>query len=171
LDQKVHFLFPTLDSSLLESTYRPVEDEQSGSVVQLPGLQAAAHVVRDTNDIAHVKASNEHDLFFLHGYLHAQDRLFQMDVSRREAAGTLAELVGPAALAQDVQLRTLGLLRAAERSLTLESLRMQAILQASADGVNAYVASHSLPPEYTAEMERSCNVSACKAKRRDGGRR
>ena len=125
-------------------------DGQTGSVVQLPGLQAAARVVRDTNDIAHVKAGNEHDLFFLQGYLHAQDRLFQMDVSRREAAGTLAELVGPGALAQDVQLRTLGLRRAAERSLPLQSARVQAILQAYAAGVNAYVGSHALPPEYTA---------------------
>src|SRR5581483_12017611 len=126
------------------------EDGQGGSVVQLPGLQAAARVIREVNDIAHVKAGNEHDLFFLEGYLHAEDRLFQMDVSRREASGTLAELLGPAALAQDVQLRTIGLRRAAERSLPLQSSRMQAILQAYADGVNAYVASHALPPEYAA---------------------
>lgn len=125
-------------------------DEWQGSVVTLPGLRAPAHVIRDTNDIAHVKTTNQHDLFFLQGYLHAQDRLFQMDVSRREAGGTLAELVGPAALAQDVQLRALGLRRAAERSLPLQSARMQAILQAYADGVNAYVVSHALPPEYTA---------------------
>ncbi|HZS56499.1 MAG TPA: penicillin acylase family protein, partial [Bryobacteraceae bacterium] len=126
------------------------EDGQGGSVVQLPNLQAAARVIRDVNDIAHVKAGNEHDLFFLQGYVHAQDRLFQMDVSRRQASGTLAELLGPAALAQDVQLRTIGLRRAAERSLPLQSSRMQAILQAYADGVNAYVASHALPPEYAA---------------------
>ena len=126
------------------------DDGQPDPVVQLPGLQAAARVVRDSNDIGHVKAGNEHDLFFLQGYLHAQDRLFQMDVSRREAAGTLAELVGPGALAQDVQLRTLGLRRAAERSLPLQSARVGAILQAYADGVNAHVGSHALPPEYSA---------------------
>ena len=133
-----------------DQSNRQIEDGQGGSVVQQPGLQAAARVIRDTNDIAHVKAGNEHDLFFLQGYLHAQDRLFQMDVSRREASGTLAELLGPAALAQDVQLRTIGLRRAAERSLPLQSSRMQAILQAYADGVNAYAISHPLPPEYAA---------------------
>src|SRR5213593_3310450 len=62
--------------------------------VKLPELEAAAHVARDHWGIAHVSAQNEHDLFFLQGYVHAQDRLFQMDVSRRIASGTLAELVG-----------------------------------------------------------------------------
>ena len=131
-----------------------IGDRQGSLAIQLPGLHAAARVIRDTNDIAHVKASNEHDLFSLQGYLHAQDRLFQMDVSRREANGTLAEILGPgpgnSALAQDVQLRALGLRRAAERSLPLQSARVLAILQAYADGVNAYAASHALPPEYAA---------------------
>lgn len=117
---------------------------------KLPGLQSAATITRDKNDIAHIRAANEHDMAFLQGYIHAQDRLFQMDVSRREASGTLAELVGPAALAQDVQLRTLGLRRAAERSLPLQSPRAQVILQAYADGVNAWVSTHPLPPEYHA---------------------
>jgi penicillin amidase len=73
-------------------------------------------------------------------------------VSRREASGTLAELLGPAALRQDVQLRTIGLRRAAVRSLPVISLRTRAALQAYADGVNASVGSHphSLPPEYLA---------------------
>src|SRR5208337_4589918 len=116
---------------------------------KLPGLQAAAQIIRDNNDIPHIQANNEHDLAFLQGYVHAQDRLFQMDVSRREASGTLAELVGPAALAQDVQLRTLGLRRAAERSLPLQSPRALVMLQAYADGINAWVSMHPvLPPEY-----------------------
>jgi penicillin amidase len=73
-----------------------------------------------------------------------------MDVARRTASGTLAELLGPAALAQDVELRTLGLRRAAERSLTVVSLRALNVLQAYADGVNAWVDHNPLPPEYTA---------------------
>jgi penicillin G amidase len=117
---------------------------------KLPGLQASARVIRDINDIPHVKAANEHDMAFLQGYLHAQDRLFQMDVSRRQASGTLAELVGQAALAQDVQLRTLGLRRAGARSLAVQSARSLNLLQGYADGINAWVATHSLPPEYTA---------------------
>lgn len=109
-----------------------------------------ATIIRDLNGIAHVKASDYHDLFYTQGYLHAQDRLFQIDVSRRRASGTLAELLGPSALAQDVQLRTMGLRRAAERSLPLQSSRVQSILAAYAEGVDAYVASHALPAEYTA---------------------
>ncbi|HEY6005268.1 MAG TPA: penicillin acylase family protein, partial [Anaeromyxobacter sp.] len=114
------------------------------------GLRADASIVRDRNGIAHVRAANEHDLFFLNGWVHAQDRLFQMDVSRRRASGTLAELFGPAALGSDVQLRTIGLRRAAERSLAALSTRARAGLEAYAAGVNAFVAGHALPPEYSA---------------------
>lgn len=126
------------------------EDAHGVSPQTLPGLQAAAQIIRDRNDIPHILAANEHDVAFLQGYVHAQDRLFQMDVSRREASGTLAELVGPAALGQDVQLRTLGLRRAALLSVPLQSTRAQALLQAYADGINAWVSTHPLPPEYHA---------------------
>jgi penicillin amidase len=118
--------------------------------VKLPELEAAAHITRDHWGVAHISARNEHDLFFLQGYAHAQDRLFQMDVSRRIASGTLAELVGEAALAQDVQLRTIGLHRAAERSLDVQSVRVKTALNAFAQGVNSFVQSHPLPPEYGA---------------------
>jgi penicillin G amidase len=120
------------------------------SPVQVPGLHASAEIVRDRAGIAHVRASDEHDLFFLQGWVHAEDRLFQMDVSRRRASGTLAELLGPAALSGDVQLRTFGLRRAAELSLPLASARALAAAEAYAEGVNAFVGSHSLPPEYDA---------------------
>ena len=128
----------------------PAAETNSFSPQKLPGLHTAAQISRDTNGIAHIKADDEHDVAFLQGYVHAQDRLFQMDVSRREASGTLAELVGPSALAQDVQLRALGLRRAAERSVALQSPRAQVMLQAYADGINAWVSMHPLPPEYQA---------------------
>lgn len=117
-------------------------------VVPLRGLEAAALIVRDAKGIAHVQAVREHDLLFLNGWVHAQDRLFQMDVSRRRASGTLAELVGPPALASDVEMRTIGLRRAAERSLGALSPRAVAALEAYAAGVNAYVEVHELPVEY-----------------------
>ena len=109
-----------------------------------------ARIARDTFGIPHLSARNERDLVFLQGYVHAQDRLFQMDATRRQADGTLAELVGNAALSSDVQLRTFGLRRAAERSLPLLSRATSDALAAYADGVNAYVARNRLPPEYTA---------------------
>ena len=117
---------------------------------RLPGLHRAARIVRDSHDIAHIQAHDEHDLFFLEGYVQAEDRLFQMDQNRHIASGTLGELVGSKVLAQDVQLRVIGLRRAAERSLPLQSPRIAEILQAFADGVNAYSSSHALPPEYAA---------------------
>ncbi len=117
---------------------------------RLPDLHAAASIVRDGADIAHVRAGNEHDLFFLQGWVHAQDRLFQLDVTRRRASGTLAELLGPAALAGDVQLRTFGLRRAAVRTWPILERRTQAALEAYADGVNAWTSTHALPPEYAA---------------------
>src|SRR5215218_3350882 len=116
----------------------------------LSGLEGSARVVRDADGLAHILADNRHDLFFLQGTVHAQDRLFQMDVRRRQADGTLAELLGPAALPSDVQLRTIGLHRAAARSLPALSADAQAVLAAYADGVNAWVAGNPLPPEYGA---------------------
>src|SRR5512134_1073901 len=80
---------------------------------KLHGLRDTGTVVREPNGLPHVVAANEHDMVSLQGYVHAQDRLFQMDFARRQGEGTLAELLGPSALASDVQLRTLGVRRAA----------------------------------------------------------
>ena len=118
--------------------------------LDVPGLEQPASVVRDSLGIPHVFAQSDHDAYFLVGWLHAQDRLFQMDQSRRQASGRLAELLGSAALPTDVQLRTLGLRRAAEKSLAALSQAAVADLEAYSAGVNAYVTSHPLPAEYTA---------------------
>ncbi len=125
-------------------------DQGSGGSypIQLRQLQSSARVVRDQHHIAHVEARSEHDVFLLQGWVHAQDRLFQMDTNRRLASGTLAELLGLGALESDVTLRTIGLRRAAERSLAASLPETLAALQAYADGVNAWVRSHPLPPEY-----------------------
>src|SRR6266567_3725270 len=111
---------------------------------------SAARLVQDRDGVTHIAAASLHDLFFLQGWVHARDRLFQMDVSRRESSGTLAELLGKAALPGDVQARTIGLRRAAERSWAAAPADLRAALTAYADGVNAYVADHPLPPEYGA---------------------
>jgi penicillin amidase len=118
--------------------------------VTLSGLIQKTRVIRDTYGISHIYAQNEHDLFFMQGYVHAQDRLFQMDISRRQATGTLAELFGPELLESDVFFRTIGLRRAAERSLAIYSKRALVAARAYAEGVNAYLAQHPLPPEYAA---------------------
>jgi penicillin amidase len=121
--------------------------------IMLPGLEAPVTVVRDSNGIPHIYAANEHDLFYMQGRIQAQDRLFQMDLLRRSAAGTLAELLGLAVVPTDVETRTIGLNRAAERSLTAHSQEMVGVLQAYSDGVNTFLdeaeAAGQLPPEYS----------------------
>lgn len=118
--------------------------------VRIPGLHGPASVVRTSDGIAHLSATNEADLAFLQGWVHSGDRLFQMDFLRRVASGTLAELLGPGALGNDVQLRTIGLRRAAERSWQAASPRLRALLSSYTDGVNSWVARNRLPREYAA---------------------
>jgi penicillin G amidase len=120
------------------------------SITRLEGLSVAGKIVRDDDGIPHVFAQNERDMLFLQGWAHARDRLFQMDISRRQAEGTLAELLGAGALLSDVQLRTIGIRRSAERSMALLPASLRSTLDAYANGVNAYVARHALPAEYGA---------------------
>jgi penicillin G amidase len=132
----------------LTSRQRSATASTATRPVTLAGLQSAARVARDANGIAHIFAANDHDAAFLHGWVHAEDRLFQMDLTRRQASGTEAELMGASALPSDVQARTIGLRRAAQRSLEVASTEGTEILEAYADGVNAWVTSHPLPSEY-----------------------
>src|SRR5438874_2934731 len=125
------------------------QDMPNGHFAKLPGMSQFGMITREANGIPHVFAFNRHDLMFLNGWLHAQDRLFQMDTSRRIASGTLGELLGRDALSNDVQLRTFGLRRAAEASLAVQGTATRTSLEAYAEGVNAYVATHSLPSEYS----------------------
>lgn len=118
--------------------------------VRHPGMRLPGQITRDANGIAHIRAMTDYDAVFLNGWVHAEDRLFQMDENRRTASGTLAELLGTAALPIDVQLRTLGVRRAAELTQLELSPRLSELLQAYAAGVNAYVAANALPPEYAA---------------------
>ncbi|MDX1569077.1 MAG: penicillin acylase family protein [Xanthomonadales bacterium] len=116
----------------------------------LPGLKGPVTVFTPATSIPSVVATNELDAAFMQGYLHARDRFFQMDFNRRAASGTLAELVGSAALSSDIQLRTLGIRRSAWESYAASSSSTRAVLQAYANGVNAWLSSNPLPPEYGA---------------------
>jgi penicillin G amidase len=128
--------------------------ERASAVDSLPGLRQRATVERDNFGVPHVTASSERDAYFMMGYLHAEDRFFQMDTLRREGSGTLAELLGAGPddriLDSDTFLRTIGLERAAERSLMAYSPAAIALIQAYADGVNAWLGANPLPPEYAA---------------------
>jgi penicillin amidase len=116
----------------------------------LAGLRDTATVLTPPTAVPTVVASNEIDMFFMQGFLHAKDRFFQMDSFRRTGSGTMAELVGSAALPNDIQLRTFGLRRAAWETYAASSPSARARVQAYANGVNAWLAEGNLPPEYGA---------------------
>lgn len=124
--------------------------QTSGSVA-LPGLSAEVKVVRDKWGVPHITASNASDLFMAQGYVHAQDRLWQMEFHRRIGAGRLSEVLGEAALEQDRFLRTLGLRRAAAEEVGMLSPEDKQILESYARGVNAFISTHkdNLPVEFT----------------------
>jgi len=81
---------------------------QLDGAIQVAGLSAPVEVLRDARGVPHLRASSLHDLFFAQGYVTAQDRLWQMDLSRRLAEGELSEIFGDRALQLDIENRTLG---------------------------------------------------------------
>ncbi|MGB9593038.1 MAG: penicillin acylase family protein, partial [Anaerolineae bacterium] len=87
---------------------------QTSGTLTVPGLQAEVRVLRDEWGIPHIYAQNNHDLFFAQGYVHAQDRMWQMEFWRRIGMGRLAEILGKSALESDKFLRTMGFARIAE---------------------------------------------------------
>ncbi|MGE0652935.1 MAG: penicillin acylase family protein [Alphaproteobacteria bacterium] len=117
----------------------------------LPGLSGPAEISRDVNSLVHIRAGSANDAYFALGYAHAQDRLWQMEATRRLGLGRLAVVAGPSLLAQDRLMRTLGIGRLAETALTHLSPEALAGVEAYARGVNAWIDNHSgaLPPEFT----------------------
>ncbi|TYS59627.1 penicillin acylase family protein [Sutcliffiella horikoshii] len=126
---------------------------QTEGTIEVNGLIEVVSVYRDEAGIPHIEAENQHDLFFAQGYVTAQDRIFQMDLSRRQASGMLSEVVGKQALDRDKFFRTLGLRRAAEKSLDYYSEEARKALASYAEGVNQYIkqakAANTLPIEFT----------------------
>lgn len=116
----------------------------------IAGLGAPVEVWRDSLGVPHLWARDEADLFRALGYVHAQDRLFQMEMFRRMADGRLSEILGGRMVETDKFLRTVGLGRAAGESERRLSPDERRLLQAYADGVNAWIGGHRgpLPPEF-----------------------
>ncbi|MGK7295249.1 MAG: penicillin acylase family protein [Candidatus Wenzhouxiangella sp. M2_3B_020] len=122
----------------------------SAQVIQVPGLGEDVTVYTDADGIPTIAGETEADVTFVQGYLHANDRFFQMDFLRRVASGTLGELLGQGALSNDVQLRTLGLRRAAFRTWVGLTPEEKGWVKAYAEGVNAWLRNNQLPAEYGA---------------------
>lgn len=110
--------------------------------IKLPSLQAAVNIYRDDQGVPHIYAANSHDLFFAQGYVHAQDRFWQMDFWRHIGSARLSEMFGEKQIGTDRFLRTLGFTRIAQLEWETMDPANQAVLQAYADGVNAYLADH-----------------------------
>jgi penicillin amidase len=115
---------------------------QTSGEVNLPGLHRPVEVLRDSMGVPHIYAQDEHDLFMAQGYVHAQDRFWQMDFWRHIGAGRLAEMFGESQVETDAFIRTLGWPRLAEQEWETADEEVRAVLQAYADGVNAYLAEH-----------------------------
>ncbi len=110
--------------------------------VSVPGISAKVRVVRDEQGVPTIEAATLEDLFFAQGYVTAQDRLWQMDMMRRAAAGELSEVIGEATIKMDREERILGLPVAAEAAEKNISPRDRAYFDAYARGVNAFLDSH-----------------------------
>ncbi len=116
---------------------------QTTGVIGLKGLHQQVQVIRDRWGILQITADDRHDLFMAQGYVHAQERMWQMEISRRIGAGRLSELFGAATLDKDKYIRTLGWRGAAQRDLDAMSDDSKAILSAYAEGVNAWIDEHN----------------------------
>nr|WP_233257177.1 penicillin acylase family protein [Promicromonospora sp. AC04] len=125
--------------------------EYSGEV-QVEGLSSDVRVSRDAQGVPQIYADSAEDLFRAQGYVHAQDRFFEMDYRRHVTAGRLAELVGnnPDAIQADMVTRTFGWRHVAEEEFNILDDETRQYLQAYADGVNAYLADRS-PAETAVE--------------------
>jgi penicillin amidase len=122
----------------------------TGGTVALDGARAAVEILRDKNGVPHIFAANAEDAYLALGYVHAQDRLWQMEMMRRLGAGRLSEVVGAATLGLDRYSRTFGLYRLAEAQVERLQPTERALLDAYARGVNAYLDTRTgaLPPEF-----------------------
>ncbi len=108
-------------------------------------------VLRDEHGIPQIYADNADDLFKAEGFVHAQDRFFEMDLRRHITAGRLSELVGEGGLETDRVIRTLGWRRVAEAELPTLKPETRRYLQAYADGVNAYIRAQGSPSKMSLE--------------------
>ncbi len=140
----------TLSALAAALWYRQASQPIVEGTLSLPGLAATVEVRRDAQAIPTIVARNEHDANFALGFVHAQDRLWQMEFNRRLAEGRLAEVLGVSALPTDQFLLTLGVQRVAQRIYESLDVQHRSLIDAYVDGVNAYLATRSgpLPPEF-----------------------
>ncbi len=130
--------------------YRQSSQPLHEGKLTVPGLDSPVKVRRDEQGIPTIVALSERDAAFALGFVHAQDRLWQIEFNRRLASGRLAEVLGPSALPTDQFLRTLGVHRAAQKIYESLDAEHRALVDAYVGGINAYLTSRTgpLPPEF-----------------------
>lgn len=118
--------------------------------VSLTGLEADVKIIKDSWGVPHIFAQNEKDIFFACGYVHAQERMWQMELTRRAGLGKLSEIFGRKALERDRFIRTLDLKEAARKDFEKLSSKMKSLLLSYSRGVNSWMNSRRLnwPPEF-----------------------
>ena len=123
---------------------------QTSGEMEAPGLNAEARIIRDDHGVVHIFADDTHDAVYAMGVAHAQDRLWQMEVTRRALRGRLAELLGAPALDTDIFFRTMGLGPASDEAFENLPADTRAALEAYAAGVNSVIEAPGFvpPPEY-----------------------
>jgi penicillin G amidase len=126
----------------LPNTVAPRSFPQTEGQIQIEGLQAPVNIYRDEMGIPNILAENQHDLFFAQGYVHAQDRFWQMDVWRHIGSGSLSEMFGKGQVETDTFLRTLGWKQVAEQEYQQLDPEAKTILDSYTEGVNAYLKDH-----------------------------
>ena len=117
---------------------------------KLPGLQGSVRIARDASDVTHIFAQSQTDAALALGYTHAQERSWQLEFNRRVMHGQLSELLGPAVLETDRLMRSLGIVRAAQKQFDALPAESKKVLEAYALGINHFHAhsSQALPPEF-----------------------
>jgi penicillin G amidase len=129
--------------SYLPNTVASRSFPQTEGEVPLDGLDGPVDIYRDEMGIPHMYATTSHDLFFAQGYVHAQERFWQMDFYRHVGEGRTAEMFGKSSVENDKFLTTLGWRELSEQEYQAFSPESKAILSAYAEGVNAYLADHA----------------------------
>jgi penicillin amidase len=125
---------------------RPLPQTKGG--LRFKGLKAPVEILRDQWAVPHIYAQNVQDLAFAQGFVHAQERLFQMDFNRRLVAGRLSEVLGSVSVPLDRWMRILGMRRAAEAESGLLDDESRSVAEAYAAGVNARIGRGRLPVEF-----------------------
>ncbi len=141
MDWKERILFPIL-GPILKAALWPISRmrlPQVKGTLSIKGLEAPVEVLRDKWGVAHIYAQNARDVLFAQGFVHAQERLWQMDFTRRVVFGRLAEVLGEAALPADRAMRTLSLYLTAETEAEHLSGELSTYIQAYCAGVNSWI--------------------------------